>query len=235
MKRIALGLLSLSFFACAAPSPEPVSGPSASEAAISDAKVKLPAGDACRDVLAPLALGLAESAVGLEYAKSITVSLTSETDTRLYIVSAVADSYAATFEVELDNDSASKCFLLSATMNDEAKLANDTKTKMKHGEASFAATIALEPADDDCGDAVKLIADAVGVADVGRASLTYSSVKFLGEDENRYYRIHVAGRPITVDGHTVIANEYDYDLETSNDSASKCWVQELRRTPSVPK
>ena len=92
MKRIALGLLSLSFFACAAPASND-SSESASESAISDSKVKLPANDVCRDVLAPLALGLAESAVGLKYAKSITVSLTSETDTRLYTVSAVADGY----------------------------------------------------------------------------------------------------------------------------------------------
>lgn len=220
MKRIALGLLSLSLFACTASSSEsePAAGTST---AISDSKVKLPAADECRDVLAPLALGLAESAVGLEYAKSITVSLTSETDTRLYTVSAVADGYTATFEVELDNDSASLCFLDSVVLNNDAKLESDPKSKMKHGEATFAAPVTVEPANDDCADAVKLLADAAGVATVGKSALIGTSVKYLGEDENRYYRIHVEG-----------PSSYDFDLETSNDSASKCWAQDLRRADS---
>jgi hypothetical protein len=231
MKRSAsfssLALLALPFvaFACAEPDPTTTSS---SEAAISDSKVKLPANDECRDVLAPLALGLAESAVGLRYAKSITVSLTSETDTRLYAVSAVADGYTASFEVELDNDSASMCWLLSAT-NKSTTLANDAKTKLKHGEGALAAPVTVEPSDDDCADAVTFLADAAGVATVGKSALVGTSVKFLGEDENRYYRVHVDGRPFTVNGQT-FTNDYDFDLETSNDSASKCAVQDFHPT-----
>lgn len=217
MKRLALGLLPLAFFACAEP---PGDASTSSADAISHSKVKLPIADECRDVLAPLALGLAEGAVGLDYAKSVTVSLTSATDTRLYTVTAAGDSYAASFEVELDNDSASKCFLLSAVMNNDAKLAGDAKSKLKSGEASVGAPVTIEPADDDCRASVKLLALAAGVATVGQADLLGASVTFLGEDENRYYRLHVDGRQ----------NDYDFDLETSNDSASKCWAQDLRRT-----
>ena len=79
---------SLAFFACA----EPRATRASSADAISHSKVKLPIADECRDVLAPLALGLAEGAVGLDYAKSVTVSLTSATDTRLYTVTAAGDS-----------------------------------------------------------------------------------------------------------------------------------------------
>lgn len=213
MKRTALALLALSsfaFVACAAPSSDDASS---TEAAISDSKVKLPAGDPCRDVLAPLALGLADSAVGLDYAKSVTVSLTSETDTRLYTVQAVAPSYTASFEVELDNDSASKCWLLSATMNNDAKLAGDAKSKMKHSEADFSAPVSVIPTTDDCIGPVALVANAARIATGGSSA----QVTFTGEDENRYYTVHV------VSG----AYGYDFDLETSNDSASKCWVQDL--------
>jgi hypothetical protein len=215
MKRFALALPFLALAACA----EPEATTASSSEAIHDSKVRLPATDECRDVLAPLALGLAESAVGLRYAKSITVSLTSETDTRLYAVSAVADGYTASFEVELDNDSASTCWLLSVT-NESTTLANDAKSKLKHGEADLAAPVTVEPADDDCADAVKLLADAAGVATVGKSALVGTSVTYLGEDENRYYRVHVDGPA-----------DYDFDLETSNDSASKCWVQDFRATP----
>lgn len=76
MKRLALGLLPLRPLLGAEP---PGDASTSSADAISHSKVKLPIADECRDVLAPLALGLAEGAVGLDYAKSVTVSLTSAT------------------------------------------------------------------------------------------------------------------------------------------------------------
>src|SRR5262245_8551198 len=80
---LSLGLLAIGCAAEASTS----DGPGSSVEALTNSKVKLPAGDPCRGVLAPLALGLAEGSVGLPYASAVTVSLTSETDTRLYTVS----------------------------------------------------------------------------------------------------------------------------------------------------
>lgn len=235
MKTTAFALLTLPFLALACSSAvaegdaSSTDGSGRAEAAISDSRVKLPANDDCRDALAPLALGLADSAVGLADAKAITVSLTSETDTRLYTVSAIAAGYTARFEVELDNDSAFECSLLSAVRKNDATVASDAKTKLAHGEADLAAPITVDPAADDCLETVKLLANGAGVAMVGKERLTRTSVKLLGADENRYYRIHVDGKAFTVDGHT-FENDFDFDLETSNDSASKCWVQDFRPT-----
>src|SRR5262245_22425946 len=82
---------------------EPEIGESAD--ALAASKVKLPAGDPCREVLAPLALGIVESSQGLAYTSSITVSLTSETEVRLYTVSSTGTSSEPPIrhEVELDN------------------------------------------------------------------------------------------------------------------------------------
>lgn len=232
MKRTALTFLGLSFsfLACAAPEPgEPAALVADSAEAISASKVMLPRTDECRDVLAPLALGLADGGVGLDYATSITASLTSETDTRLYTISAVSSAgYSLHFDVELDNDSASKCFLLSATLAPPAKLDAQPRSKMKRREAVVTAPVAVTPADDECLESVKLLAGAAGAATVGRSALVSASVTFLGADENRYYRVHVDGRPFTVGGQT-FENDYDFDLETSNDSAWKCTVQDFRR------
>src|SRR5262249_36529991 len=95
--------------------------------ALSNSKIQLPKNDPCRDVLAPLALGLADGSVGLDYAKSIAVSLTSKTDTRLYTVAITGDD-SVNYEVTLDNDSASTCFVEGISINQKAKLGKDSRT-----------------------------------------------------------------------------------------------------------
>lgn len=219
---VALGLgLGLLAGCAAAPAD---GGPASSEDAISLSKVKLPANDPCRDVLAPLALGIADGAVGAS-ANAITVSLTSETDTRLYTVSVARGAQTTRYEVELDNDSASLCFLDSVKPSDAATLENDARAAAKASELAVTAPIAVSPADDDCLSTVKLLAQAAAVSAVG-ANLEKVDVKLESATETREYSVAVDGRAFQANGQT-FPNDAKFTIEVSNDSASKCWVESV--------
>jgi hypothetical protein len=194
--------------------------------ALTPAKVFLPESDACREVLAPLALGLADGAAGLAFTQRIDVSLTSETDTRLYAVAIEGQKSSAAYEVELDNDSVSKCFLLSAKSKPEATLENDRRTAMTQAEWRADAPVTVVPAQDDCASTVKLLGRAAAVSAVGPRDITSVTVSLAGAEEERGYSVHVDGRAFVVNGQT-FPNDYDFALSVSNDSAFKCFVEDV--------
>src|SRR5690349_20379926 len=102
-----LGLVLVAFASgCAVETASSEPAPEESTSDLSLSKVKLPLNDPCRDVLAPLAMGLADGAAGLPWTKSITVSLVSETEYRSYVAAvARTDGSTIKYDVELDNDS----------------------------------------------------------------------------------------------------------------------------------
>ncbi len=208
-----------------APTSEPV-GESAD--AIAASKVKLPSGDPCRDVLGPLSLGLADGARGLAYTSGITVSLTSAADTRFYTVSIAGEGSPYVYEVELDNDSASMCLLLSATTSQTATLENDRRSKATNAELRVTAPISVSPRGDDCASTVKLLAQGAAVSAVGEKFIQKIDVTLESETEDRDYGVHVDGKSFKANGQT-FPNDYDFALNMSNDSASKCFVQSVTR------
>jgi hypothetical protein len=191
-------------------------------------EVKLPAGDPCRDVLAPLALGLADGAHGLAFTSSVTVSLTSETESRFYTVSSTGRGSGAPvrYEVELSNDSASQCLFLSAKRDDAIALENDTRSRATSKELRPTVPVSVSPAGDDCSSTVKLLAQAVGLSAVGASSIQSIRATLVSETEDRDYDVHVDGKSFVANGKT-FTNDYDFTFNMSNDSASKCFVQEL--------
>lgn len=220
---LAFGLLAMG---CAAEAESPASPAEVSADALSSSKVKLPAGDTCRDVLAPLALGLADGAFGLSYANAITVSLTSETDTRLYTVAVTQGASSIRYEVELDNDSNSMCLLESIKRDDAAGLERDKRTSLTQGERNANVKVVVAPANDDCASVVKLLGQAAAVSAVGANDVQQVTVSLDSETEDRDYAIHVDGKSFQANGKT-FDNDYDFTLNVSNDSASKCFVQSM--------
>lgn len=195
--------------------------------ALAASKVRLPAGDPCRDVLGPLALGLADGAVGLAYTKGIAVSLTSETETRTYTVEIAHAGNAFRYEVELDNDSHSMCFLEGIKLDPSAKLAGDAR-KMATGKElhPVSAKITVSPAKDDCASTVKLLAEAIASSTVGASQVIAVKATLESETEDRDYGVHVDGKAFVANG-TRFPNDADYAIQLSNDSAFKCLVQEI--------
>ncbi len=219
----AFGLLA----GCAAPTSESEpESPASSEEGLASSKVKLPKGDDCRDVLSPLALALADGAVGTSYTKSITVSLTSETDTRLYTVLVEGRDSSIQYEVELDNDSHSKCFIEGIRVEPKAKLSSEKRTATTNAERYISAPISVTPKNDDCASTVKLLAQAVAVSAVGAKFIERVDVTLVGETEDRDYVAHVDGKSFVANGRT-FPNDYDFILNVSNDSAFKCFVQQV--------
>lgn len=197
-----------------------------SEDALTNAKVKLPAKDQCRDVLAPLALGLAEGALGLDGTKSITVSLTSETDERDYVVVIAGEGTSVTYGVTLDNDSASSCMLVSVEVSEKAKPAKDARTKMTASERKASVPVPVTPADDECASSVKLLAQAAAVSAVGGGNAEKVDAALESASDTRDYRISVDGKAFSANGQE-FQNDFTFDLTASNDSASKCFVERL--------
>ncbi len=210
---------------CAAQADEPTEVAAAE--AVSASKVKLPAGDACRDVLAPLALGLADGAAGLAYTKAVTVSLVSETDTRVYVVD-IARTFggAVRYEVELDNDSHSMCLLEAIKVDPKAALGKDKRAAATAKETQATAPITVSPAGDDCASTVKLLAQAAGVSSVGASQLVRIDAKLVSATDEREYAVHVDGKAFVANGKT-FPNDMDFTLVLDNDSASKCFVQSI--------
>ncbi|NOU28697.1 MAG: hypothetical protein HOO96_12390 [Polyangiaceae bacterium] len=196
--------------------------------ALSASKVQLPKGDACRDVLGPLALAVADGAYGLAYTKSITVSKVGEADTRAYTVQATGADSLLRYDVELDNDSASRCLLLAVSVNQTAKLGRDRRSAAKGAELRVSAPISVTPAGDDCRSTVKLLAQAAAVSAVGASYVQNVDVRLVGETDDRDYEAHVDGQPFVANGRS-FANDYDFTFNLSNDSASKCLVQGIGR------
>jgi len=192
-----------------------------SDDALVTSKVVLPSGDPCRDVLAPLSVGLADGAGGPT--TGITVSLTSAADTRLYTVSIAGGRAPLVYEIELDNDSASKCLLQSASAAPSAALGRDSRSRATKRELRATAPISVAPPGDDCASTVKLLAQAAGVSAVG-ASLQKVDVALESETEDRDYVAHVDGKSFIANGRT-FPNDYDFSFSLSNDSAFKCFVQ----------
>jgi hypothetical protein len=164
--------------------------------------------------------------VGLDFARSVTVSLTSETDTRLYTVSITQDGAPLAYEVELDNDSASTCLLLNVKSANDAKLAHDSRSSATAKETHASVPVTVSPANDDCASTVKLLAQAAAVSAVGASNVVGVRVELVGETEDRDYVVHVDGKSFVANGET-FPNDWDFDLNVSNDSAFKCFVQEF--------
>ncbi len=210
---------------CAATLDPAASEPAAQGEDLKLSSVKLPAGDPCRTVLGPLALGLADGAIGLSYAEGVTVSLTHETEIRTYSFSVFYRGESVRYTVELDNDSHSECLLLSLAVDPEARPNTDRRTSVKPNEVKASFPISV-PSSDDCASTVKLLAQAVAESAVAPTHIETVQVDLLSETEDRDYVARVNGRDFTVNGET-FANDYDFAINVSNDSAFKCFVQDV--------
>lgn len=219
--------------ACSSAAPADGSGPSESDLTAED--VQLPAEDKCRDVLAPLARGLAEGSIGRTNTLRVDVTATSETEVRDYAVRVDGKPFTvngttfdndAYFDVTLDNDSSSKCLVLAVKPRREGQAPRPSgAAPATPAEASPEVPVTL-PADDDCASTITLLAQAAAVSALQPSHVESVAVTLDSETWERVYAVHVDGTDFEANGMT-FANTWDFRVKLDNDSSFGCWPLEL--------
>jgi hypothetical protein len=208
-----LGVLAVVAMGCATQSSSPPAGATQD---LESAKVLLPTGDTCRGVLAPLAAGLAEGALGKS--STATVSLVSSTYVRDYVVRISNGTSQVVYSVELDNDSSFMCLLDKVWLDPGAELENDARSEATAAELSPSVPTPKIPDHDYCASTVAALGKAAAVSAVAPASVEHIDVSVDGAD----YVAHVDGKSFVANG-TTFANDWDYRFVLDDE----CRVQDI--------
>lgn len=191
--------------------------------ALSASRLLLPDNDPCRKVLGPLALGLADGIGGVLFTKSVTIALRKTSPaTRDYVAILESEIFAPIqYDIQLANDDARVCVLKTVTHERVGKLPNFRQSEARSEAGNPPISVTITPANDDCLTTVTAMAQAAAMS-LFHAKLESSVVtaQLDGVQEDRGYQIHMEGEGAT----TKAANFF---LVVSNDSASKCFVDEL--------
>jgi hypothetical protein len=183
---------------------------SSSEEQLLAADLKLPQNDSCRRVIAPIAVGLAQGAVGLHDTTGITVSRTSQHDVSNYTVVVDQDGPSVRYNVILSNSS---CLLQAVHAEPNAQLANDVRTPAAVEDVDPVAKISVAPAFDACAKTVEFLADGAGRSAVGPLNLV--SVDAVLDNETPAERLYIA---------KVNGGAFEFALSLSNSPDTKCAV-----------
>lgn len=192
--------------------------------------VRLPEGDPCRPVLAPLALGLGTGAVGRRNLVSAKVIPIAETFERVYRVDihgkalvvdgkTIANDYS--FDLTLDNDSHSLCYIVAASFGSTA--IDDFTAKLSsasNDELNFPVGAVSVPT-DTCAGTTQLLGRAAATSIGYGATLSTTSVNLDLAAVERNYSVHVNGENFVANGH-VFENDHEFSIKLDNDSASLC-------------
>jgi hypothetical protein len=197
--KASIALVGALLIGCASKTSDPAA---ASTEDITSLSIDLPATDTCRNVLAPIALGLA-SRTGGAPATHVTVSLLFQTDARDYVFEVGNGSTSVRYGVELDNDNSFKCGLLGAWINSPSlPLENEARSPATAAELDPNPPVVVAPADDSCASTVSALARAAAIAAARGSAVEQVDVTADGKS----YHAHVDGQPRVV-----------YDAPFSND------------------
>jgi hypothetical protein len=198
-------------------------------------RFRLPASDKCRQVLLPLAKGVAASSVGLDFVEGVDVKLTSETDVRDYLVEVDGKDFTVSghvfsnkyeFAIELSNDSSFGCFLqhITVTPNSSADGKTTPATAAEVAPPNFPLSL---PPGDACKTTLQYLAEGAALSSVGPGRAEKVVVTLTSKTEDRDYDVLVDGKSFAVDGHT-FTNDFKFKFNLSNDSSFGCLVQDIK-------
>jgi hypothetical protein len=163
-------------------------------------RVRLPAADPCRAMLAPFALGLALGASKSSAAPKVEVSLSGSTYLRFYVIE-VGGQAPATYRLELLDDSVLMCRFNRLSLDPTAKLGNDLRAAATIEELTVARA-QVTPASDPCREVVALLAASSAIFEVCPPLLALD-VTLREPGPARNYDVNVQGQAFEVDGRRI--------------------------------